>query len=182
MAWHAAIMSTSPAQRAQAARVTKSASLNSPLVRGVAAGSVQRVTAAHSLSVIVGAGERGAVVQAHNVIRQASSGPRADSFVFIDESPEVRLIRGERRVDRAACAVELRTLLVFLARVGDQAVDYCVARAEVLARLAGGVLGDGEPPLQRADILDARQRGDERAERQPVSKRRAVHAAAFAPA
>lgn len=175
-------MSTSAAQRAHAARATVSASLRSPFVCGCAAGRVQRVTAAHALSVIVGAGEGGAAVQAHNIVRQASSSPRANGFVLIDEFPELRLIRGECRVDRAACAVELRALLVFLAGIREQPADDRITRAYILFRLAGGILCRGEASLQRAHILRAGDRRDERHERQPETKPQHVHAAAFAPA
>lgn len=175
-------MSTSAAQRAHAARATISASLRSPFVCGCVAGRVQGVTAAQALSVIVGAGEGGAAVQAHNVVRQASSSPLANGFVLIDEFPELRLIRGERRVDGAACAVELRALLVFFAGIREQAADDRVTRAYGLFRLVGGILRRGESSMQGAHILRARDRRDERREGQPETKTRHVHAAAFAPA
>ncbi|MBO7934286.1 hypothetical protein J6358_31835, partial [Burkholderia pseudomallei] len=97
-------MSTSDAQRAHAARATCSASLSSPLVRGAIAGIVHGVTAAHSLSEIVGTVEGGACVQAHNIVRQSASSPGAHGGVFIDQSPQFVSIGRERRVDAGACA------------------------------------------------------------------------------
>ncbi|AQT48786.1 hypothetical protein BHQ31_01435 [Burkholderia cenocepacia] len=92
------------------------------------------------------------------------------------------MIRGKRRVDGAARAVELRTLLVFLAGIGQQPADDGVARVDSLFRLAGGILRRGEASLHRAHILRAGDHRDERRERQPEAKARPVHAAAFAPA
>ncbi|KUZ46020.1 hypothetical protein WS52_05555 [Burkholderia territorii] len=92
------------------------------------------------------------------------------------------MIRGERRVDGAACAVELRTLLVLLVGVSNQPADDRVTRAYVLFRLAGGILCRSEASLQRAHILRAGDCRDERRERQPEAKARHDHAAAFAPA
>ncbi|KVF61872.1 hypothetical protein WJ15_18835 [Burkholderia cepacia] len=92
------------------------------------------------------------------------------------------MIRGERRVDGAACAVELRALLVFLAGIREQPADDRVARAYVLFRLAHGILCCGEAALQRAHILRAGDRRDESSERQPEPKARHGHAAAFVPA
>ncbi len=128
-AWQVATMSTSAAQLAQAARAWFSASLSSPLLRGCIAGSVQRVTVAQALSVIVGAGEGGTGVQAHNIVRQGSIGPGANRLVLIDQFPQLLLIGREPRVDLAARALELRALRVLLAYLAGEPRNQCVARA-----------------------------------------------------
>ncbi|KGC97480.1 hypothetical protein DP62_6188 [Burkholderia pseudomallei] len=149
------------------------------MVRGAIAGIVHGVTAAHSLSVIVGAVEGGACVQAHNVVRQSASSPSAHGGVFIDQSPQFVSIGRERRINAGARAVELLALCILRLGVGQQALDDGGARLRVAIRTARVVGRPVELRAQRAAVLTACDERDQREQRQPRHEAREVHAAAL---
>lgn len=80
--WQAMMISTCSAHIANAASVSSSWLPRSPLVCRLEAGKRQGVILGQPLTISVGAGEGGALVQPNNVIRQSSIGPALKCVIF----------------------------------------------------------------------------------------------------
>jgi hypothetical protein len=151
-------MSTFAAHCAHPAFAVESAVFRSPFVRGIIAGSVQGLTAWHVVKVIVGAGESGACLHAHNVVRQRSVSPGAELGILIDQSPICGLKVAQLPRNLRMRAIELRLLQGFLSGVLLQPVDHVVAIGERASRVVALPLGCGDIRSQSPQVGGARAR------------------------